>query len=433
MEVSEHNSEKYLNETISYNIKLLFLGLVFFIPVLSVFRPEDLIILLFLAGIALPVQFSYSHLVVPRLALYLVPFIIFISICMVYQSVFLNIPVAPQSVTELLHPLRIIAIIVFIYYLTEEPRHRYHITLLIVLFTLLASLLSLIQSGLILYLGPEAVPFVRYYAGVHVDTLINQTRIFGTAVNPNRFAILLVPGIVISTSLLYHHYYNRNYNSWLVCLCIFTTMVGFFTLVFTQSRTGLIALIAALAISFALMFYSENEGIGKILFFVIFGIILFTLLLYFGFLPNRYNVLLQVRDLSTLGIRFEIWRDLFRNFESNTVTYFIGHGPNWLYFKEFGGTDGEWISIIFRYGISGAFVFTLFYAAIVRRSTLVLHGNGNGDSIDKLLASVSIGLVAAAILYGITDQIVYNQRIITLFVTIWATTVHASVRKDSKV
>ncbi|MCY4732134.1 O-antigen ligase family protein [Natronomonas gomsonensis] len=289
------------------------------------------------------------------------------------------------------------------------------------------SICSLVISAVTVYYSPNYIPFIEQYAGVHVRTLLHQSRIFGVAVNPNRLAILLIPGIVMSGLILAHNMMGRKYDKKTLVASVLSLVFGSFTLILTQSRTGLIALVCSISISVILLSYSECINMSKIIIIISMSICVFGLLLLFGVLPDRYEVLLKMQDLSTLAIRFEIWKELFGKYQSTLSSVIIGYGPNTLYFNEFGGTDGEWATIGFKYGVLGMISILLFYIGVTKHSIK----NINSDTtINKLLGSVSIGLTTAAILYSITDQFFLNQRIISLYILIWAVQIRVDAKLD---
>lgn len=186
-----------------------------------------------------------------------------------------------------------------------------------------------------------------------LDTISTTWRLSSTFTNPNYFGFFLSIICSIYLSIILNRVKN---NIFILCLMIWSVIL----LLFTGSRTALIAMIVGLLIiilvhSFNLIHQGKVKRI-MILFLIVImmaSITYFFTLTYIGSTFLRYSNTNNM-ELSLLS-RYNAWGNAYNEFLKYPI---IGNGPYNYLMDSF---DNNYVYFLFRNGLLGGFIYIIFF------------------------------------------------------------------------
>lgn len=185
------------------------------------------------------------------------------------------------------------------------------------------------------------------------------SRVLGTLSNPNFYALEI---IILLTFIISNMIYSKSWGGKAVNLVI--SVLLFITLIFSQSRTAILALII---VSFYIMLIQAVRGGGKNIIKYLaltIGIILLTLLLIkFMNLNYLFDAIKNGADTRSVTQRLTRWKEAYNLFKIHPV---IGIGP--VIGTYYPAVDNEYIHILRNYGILGLIGHLAFYIYVFVKS-----------------------------------------------------------------
>jgi len=214
--------------------------------------------------------------------------------------------------------------------------------------------------GFLQYIDFDAINEVvsPYYAPTQMRGLLVHGRITGTMPNPNEFGALMVMAASIALSGVLFLQKQK-----LRILCLSTLPVFWLALVFTLSRTSLVALLIASMVVLFLFLKQRivQHKLRRMLALVLFGCVVGLAVL--PLLPEkaffRFSQLGAFTEATSWQRRVENWMTHFAIWAESA---WLGWGPG----KATMGTivDNEWLLVLRRYGVVGLTVFLGLFGSL---------------------------------------------------------------------
>ncbi len=312
-------------------------------------RPEEfLIYTLFPFIFIYNISTNYLNDISKIFTKYYIIFLFLAIISTIYGVFFLNVNTGLRDAVEFVKMGKYL--LIFLTVCSSKPTEKdLNIllnTFVIVLIT--ASIIGILQFFNIFGFSSITGPF---YLG-EKSYIVNQ-RLTGTFTNPNSFSVVLGFGIIIS---LVKILYEKNYNYrlyYILCIGLFIVCI-----LITGSRTGLAAIIFAIATLLILFLRFNIQNLKSVLPVIVILILSFIFgVVYAGQdIINRLSSGINLLENESLLMRFYAW---YLNFQLIIQSPIFGWGPA----KEILTTvvDNEYILVVRRYGILGASAFVLIY------------------------------------------------------------------------
>jgi len=229
---------------------------------------------------------------------------------------------------------------------------------LLIVFAFSASF-GIAQRYNILGINNYVTPMYTY--GRHLAALIGGGhRIVGTSPNPNEFGGLMVVATTLSLSIVL---FVPSWKRKLFGLFMFS-LFGY-TLILTQSRTSLVALMASISILLFVL-YPFSRGFGNLLAALLpLGILAaIGAVAIWLFVPDsvlyRFGQLGNVWEAASFVARLAKWSGQYATWMESPL---FGHGPGKLVLT---GGDSEWLLFLRRYGLIGTGLLVLVGVSIFR-------------------------------------------------------------------
>lgn len=287
----------------------------------------------------------------------------------------------------------------------------------------LAALIGLIQWSDWQGLGESAWKIYGQNSR-HVD------RVVGTSANPNDFAMLLVAGLAIA--IAYWFAQPRKWLSWvIICLAGFAVVV-------TQSRSGLLGVIALCVIYFTSFMFDTFRrarivGLRRVYGSLVISIVtILVIIAVGGWLRNEFATIQQMDDVGWLdyiarspfhaiifrfaisatdlgiGLRYDIWRDPIENIRSSP---WLGWGPAKSIHSSI--VDNEYLLYLQRYGVLGLVFYVLLYGQIFAIGWKLYQTSPYRSRSAELGVSLA-AMIAAFLLANFFIGTFYKPQLITL-------------------
>jgi len=324
--------------------------------------------------------------------------LVFWLILLLY-SVFSVVPVQSLQVTALY------GIFILFYFMCQiEVRDEAKLRILVAVF--LASVA--VQSLIGIYQNFVSVPLVDPSWVDAKEFPEIMVRVFGTLDNPNILAQYLTPGILLATGL-----FLEEKRPGLRLLYLVMVGLAAYSLYFTWSRGGILALGVALAVFLAL--YDRRLFLAA----VFLGILAITWMP--GLITNRLSSITNLQD-SSIAYRFIIWTIAFRIIKD---FWFSGVGVGtaafrWIYdrFYTIYGvvamhTHDFYLELLVEIGVFGFIIFLWLILSYFVKGLKSAFGMEKGPA--KTIAIASLAGMAGYLVQGITEQPWYNFKMVFLF------------------
>ncbi len=215
-------------------------------------------------------------------------------------------------------------------------------------------------------------------------------RFAGLSSNPNAHAALLL--LLFLAAWLTGR--RRALDSALEGLC-------FVLVVFAQSRTGLIAMLAALSLLVASRVRSAEAAIGAslLVLLVIFLIVSLSRWLTLTFVESVFSE--NIFEHNSFLLRAGRWRELLEEALRSPV---FGNAPRQEHFEATGAHfDSEYLLVVWRYGLLGLAAYLLVLVGPVISVLLTKRA-------DRLTTALSSALFAATVVIGVTNVTLSDLR-----------------------
>lgn len=387
-------------------VVIAFATLPVLIPTIVIVRPIDLVLVVALSGFILRSSI-FERIVIPvQPLLAMISFGVIVVTSLVSQAFLLGQPVIMSDVFAVMRVVRVVGLIVVAATVFRVAKWRYAFNYYVLLATGIAAIGSVIWTGFLMA-NIETVYTLSgvFAADQHIYGAAEKFRVFGTTGNPNSFASLLIPGIILSLMIIItgeREEKNRTL-SWVA------GPAAVISLLLTQSRTGLAALLGAFVVSLVAIGYSSDRlslkwgitgGVGGAI-----GLLGVSSVV----LPRPTSVLLRPWTADTMQSRFRRWSNLVATSEWHAPQMLLGHGPSEAFLHKYPPVDGELVLVLFRYGVVGLIAFILFWAFVFRSCVLEAERSRSPVAITGAATAV------VALLFSITGNSYHNLQVMTYF------------------
>jgi hypothetical protein len=379
------------------------------VPTFAVIRSVDVVVLVVAAWVVLgdddtrPVAIPIEPVVVATMLA-----------GSVLISVLLQAVLGPEQLvlSDVLAILRVVKflfiLVVITTFVTRERRRAYGHYLL--LGTGIAASAGLLLTVLLVAGSDVAHGVAGAYASeTHIESAVRKFRVFGTTGNPNSFAPLLIPGAVYAMGLLL----TDNRPPMMRRFALFVLPVSVLTILLTQSRTGLVALLVALTTVLSAV-AMERKALSTTS-LAVSGVGVYVTLLAIAAIvvPRPIGVLLRPWRADALRARFERWRKLMDSVTWNPMQMLFGQGPNNVFLEHRPFVDGELVLVLFRYGLVGLSLFVLLWIVLGAASYGQFRHQGT------VIATTGVATAATVAVVALTANVYHNQQLLTHYAVLY--------------
>ena len=270
--------------------------------------------------------------------------------------------------------------------ISRADMRRYY-TIALILF-LSAALFGFAQY---LSLGDINAVFSPYYAPTQMRGILVQGRITGTTCNPNEFGALMVlaTSVALSGALFVR-------SRMLALFSWFCSAVFVLAIIFTLSRSALIAL--AVAVSFIFLFkWPRTVGVRRSICRLL---VILPLLVVIGSVvvqlaPDKFFFRIEqlgdITNATSWQGRLAKWQDSLELWKQSPL---FGWGPGKATMET--TVDNEWLLLLRRYGLIGIVVFISWFGSFYFGLTRILRA-----SVVPEMEALTIALQATLVAYAV--------------------------------